>query len=78
MKIFAKVALWTLAGTGTLVFVLAALVYGPPFIQPLFLPKLTYRIPRGYRGWVRFEVGNPRCSPLPREGRTLTGVRCQC
>jgi len=74
MKTFAKVALWTLAGVGTLLFGLAALVYGPPFIQPLLFPKLTYRIPNGYQGWVRFEVSNPRCSPLPLEGRTLVYV----
>jgi hypothetical protein len=74
MKTFAKVALWTLAGMGTLVCGLAVLVYGPSFIQPLYLPKLKYRIPSGYRGWVRFEVGNSRCLPLPREGRTLVYV----
>jgi hypothetical protein len=74
MKTFAKVALWTLAGTGVLTLGLGTIVYGPPFIEPLFLPKLSYRIPGSYRGWVRFEVGNPRFPPLLREGRTLVYV----
>jgi hypothetical protein len=74
MRLIARVTLWTLASISALVFGLAALIFGPSFVQPLYLPKLIYDIPNGYRGWVRFEVSDPRCSHLPHQGRSLLFV----
>jgi hypothetical protein len=71
MKTLRRIALWTFCGIGVLVFGCASLIYGPSFIQPLYLPKLLYEIPDGYRGWVQYEVSNPHCPPLSRDGRFL-------
>ena len=64
MRAIKRVMLWTFAGIGVLIFGSICLVFGPSFIQPLYLPKLRYEIPDGYRGWVQFEVSNPACPPL--------------
>ncbi len=71
MRTLRRFVLWTATGIGVLILGLASLVYGPPLIQPLYLQKLRYEIPDGYRGWVQFEVGNPHCPPLTRDGRFL-------
>ena len=64
MKVLRKIVLWTVAGVVAVGTLLGALVFGPSFIQPLYLPKLRYEIPAGYRGWVQVVVGNPQC-PSP-------------
>jgi hypothetical protein len=74
MNTLARITVWGLAGISAIAFALAALIYGPSFIQPLYLPKLRYEIPDGYRGWVLFEMGNPHCLPLPHQGRFLIYV----
>jgi hypothetical protein len=74
MKILRKVALWAFSVIGFLIFVCASLIYGPSFIQPLYLSKLRYEIPGGYRGWVQYEVSNAHCPPLGRDGRFLVYV----
>ena len=74
MRALKRVMLWSFAGIVVLIFGYMCFVFGPPFIQPLYLPKLRYEIPDGYRGWVQFEVSNPACPPLGRDGRFLVYV----
>jgi len=74
MKTLRRVALWTFSGIGVLIFGCVSLIYGPPLIQPLYLSKLRYEIPDGYRGWVQYEVSNPHCPSLSRDGRFLVYV----
>ncbi len=74
MPTFRRVTFWTLCGIGLLILGYLGLLFGPSFIQPLYLPKLQYDIPNGYQGWVQFEVSNRDCGPLPRESRLLIYV----
>ena len=60
---------WIMVGLGVTVVSLSAFLYGAPFVQPLFLPKLRYEIPAGYRGWVSIDLSNPRCPPSLHQGR---------
>lgn len=69
MKLLRKIVLWTLAGVVAVGALLAALVFGPSFIQALYLPKIRYEIPAGYRGWVQVEVGNQHCPSSVHLGR---------
>src|SRR6478752_6221323 len=74
MRALKRVMRWSFAGIVVLIFGYMCFVFGPPFIRPLYLPKLRYEIPDGYRGWVQFEVSNPACPPLGRDGRFLVYV----
>ena len=65
---------WAFSGIVVLILGCVCFVLGPSFVQPLYLPKLRYEIPNGYRGWVQFEVGNHDCAPLSRNGRFLIHV----